>query len=233
MKPDITQNFVSPHYQRHNQRRQEHLASLNLPLARKTVLEIGAGIGDHTSFFLDRECTVTSSDGRIELLSILKQRFPESTTIAWDIETPPPGELWKSQIVYAYGILYHTSKPEIALENLASVCTEILLLETCVSYGDERLINLTSELIDDPTQALRGIGCRPTRPWVFEKLKSLFPFVYVTKTQPWHQEFPIDWTKPPLDECKGLLTRSIFVASRHEILNDKLSSSLIDQQEHG
>lgn len=230
---DVSENFLSSYYQRHNQRRQEHLATLNLPLAKKTVIEIGAGIGDHTSFFLDRECSVTSSDGRPELLSILKERFPESTTMVWDIETPPPVELGKYQVVYAYGILYHTSRPETALMHLSSICSEMLLLETCVSYGSESLINLISEVVDDPTQALRGTGCRPTRVWVFTALKKFFPFVYVTKTQPWHPEFPTDWLNPPPVGKKDLLARSIFVASRYELTNDNLVSWLIHQQEHG
>jgi hypothetical protein len=50
--------FHSAHYQRHNQRRQEHLASLGLDISGATVLEVGAGIGDHTSFFLDRGCQI-------------------------------------------------------------------------------------------------------------------------------------------------------------------------------
>jgi len=54
--------FLSYHYQRHNQRRLEHLASLGLDIAGCTVLEVGAGIGDHTSFFLDRGCEVVTSD---------------------------------------------------------------------------------------------------------------------------------------------------------------------------
>ena len=52
--------FRSPQYRRHNARRQEHLASLGLDLRHKSVLELGAGVGDHTVFFLDRDCVVTS-----------------------------------------------------------------------------------------------------------------------------------------------------------------------------
>ena len=46
--------FHTDHYLRHNQRLLEHLATLGLPIAGRTVLEVGAGIGDLTSFFLDR-----------------------------------------------------------------------------------------------------------------------------------------------------------------------------------
>ncbi|MEG4231950.1 hypothetical protein QUA40_07545 [Microcoleus sp. Pol11C3] len=51
-------------YLRHNQRKLEHLASLGLDIVGKTVLELGAGIGDHTSFFRDRSCEVIVTEGR-------------------------------------------------------------------------------------------------------------------------------------------------------------------------
>src|SRR5580704_12589348 len=57
----VNLHFGSPWYQRHNQRRQEHLASLQLDLVSKSVLEVGAGVGDHTFYFLDRDCTVVSA----------------------------------------------------------------------------------------------------------------------------------------------------------------------------
>ncbi|HUK57003.1 MAG TPA: SAM-dependent methyltransferase, partial [Nitrospiria bacterium] len=46
LNPSPKDCFLSYHYQRHNQRRQEHLASLGLNIQGATVLEAGAGIGD-------------------------------------------------------------------------------------------------------------------------------------------------------------------------------------------
>ena len=46
--------FHSHHYMRHNARRLEHLASLQIPVDGRTVLEVGAGIGDLSHFYLDR-----------------------------------------------------------------------------------------------------------------------------------------------------------------------------------
>lgn len=224
------QNFLTPYYQRHNQRRQEHLASLGLPLSGKTVLEVGSGIGDHTSFFIDRKCEVTSTDGRQELLDILQERHSGVTTFLWDVESPPAEYIPHNQIVYAYGILYHTRKPLVVLENLASLCAEMLLLETCVSFGSEDLINLTGETMNDQTQALGGTGCRPTRVWIFKTLKDLFPFVYLTKKQPWHEEFPTDWTTPA-ESNGGRLSRAVFIASRLPLCNPSLSAELLDHQE--
>ena len=201
-----------------------------LPLAGKTVLEVGAGIGDHTSFFLDRGCRVTSTDARPELLEVLKQRFPEAVTAQWQLEDSAPESLDKHEVLYAYGILYHTHNPEIVLERFSSLCSEVLLLETCVSYGDKPEINLVDERPEDPTQAYSGKGCRPTRIWIFRKLQSLFEYVYVTKTQPWHAEFPIHWGDGPTEPPREF-QRAVFIASRTPLDSDKLSLTLLDRQE--
>jgi len=41
-------DFHSVGYLRHNARRLEHLNSLGLDISGRSVLELGAGIGDHT-----------------------------------------------------------------------------------------------------------------------------------------------------------------------------------------
>src|SRR5215470_2944398 len=78
--------FATDYYRRHNSRRLEHLATLGLQIAGRRVLELGAGVGDHTSFFIDRGCVVTSVEGRIENLAILRSRFPLVTTILHDLD---------------------------------------------------------------------------------------------------------------------------------------------------
>jgi hypothetical protein len=46
--------FHSDFYIRHTARRLEHLASLRIPVAALSVLEVGAGIGDHSNYYMDR-----------------------------------------------------------------------------------------------------------------------------------------------------------------------------------
>jgi hypothetical protein len=223
------ENFSSFHYDRHNKRRLEHLASLRLNVGGKSVLEVGAGVGDHTSFFIDRGCRVTCTDARKELLNILIQRYPFIETYQWNIESKVPKEIEMYGIVYAYGILYHTKKPDVAIQNISKHCDEMLLLETCVSYGDDTSINIVNEFKDDPTQAIDGYGCRPTRNWVFNELKKHFPFVYNTLTQPAHEEFPLNWNTKVEFINSQVLARSIFVASRNKITNEYLIPYLVNQ----
>lgn len=220
--------FQLPHYQRHNQRRQEHLATLGLPLAGRMVLEVGAGIGDHTGFLLDRGCQVTCTDGREELLELLRSRHKSAATCVWDVESAPPLELTRHQVVHAYGLLYHTRNPASVLAHLARLCEEFLVLETCVSFGEQERVVLVDEYREDPTQALCGVGCRPTRSWVFNALETHFPHVYITRTQPWHEEFPVDWIHP--ERHDAALARAVFVASRSPMSEQMLSPRLLDTQ---
>jgi hypothetical protein len=193
------------------------------------VLEIGAGIGDHTSFFLDRGCKVTATDARPENIAIIARRFPDIQTTVFDLDGPVPESLVPHEVVYAYGILYHLRNPLAALGVMASLCSNMLLLETCVSYGEEAVINPVSEDSADVTQSVWGQGCRPTRAWVFQALHGLFPYVYLTRTQPWHPEFPTDWTQQT-SNLTGLY-RAIFVASGEAITSPWLVRELLKYQE--
>jgi SAM-dependent methyltransferase len=221
--------FHSDHYLRHNQRRQEHLATLGLDLAAKTVLEVGAGIGDHTSFFIDRGCSVTTSDAREENLVLLRQRLPGCRVWALDLDAPE-APLERFDVVYCYGTLYHLAKPADALAFLAERCDGQLLLETCVSLGDDLAVNPVREDVTNPSQASTGIGCRPTRPWIVDQLRRHFAHVYVTTTQPWHEEFPLEWGSEAVSDS-AQLTRSVFVASRTPLHLSALSAEIPVRQQ--
>lgn len=216
--------FWGPYYVRHNQRRQEHLASLGLDLAGRTVLEVGAGIGDHTSFFVDRQCRVATSDARAKNVEILRERYPELDVRVLDLDDPP-SSIEPVEVVYCYGTLYHLRDPERAIAFMARASEALLLLETCVSRGAGEELNPIGENLANPTQAASGVGCRPTRAWVLGRLREHFAHAYVTATQPWHVEFPIDWTR----EQKGN-TRAVFVASHSPLASPALLDGPPDRQ---
>lgn len=220
--------FLSADYQRINQRRLEHLASLGLDIDGRTILEVAAGIGDHTSFFIDRGCRVVSTEARKENLKILRSRYPGIEVRHLDVEKADPGFRETFDVVYCYGCLYHLQHPGAAIEVMARHCGKLLLMETCVSYADAELLNPCDENPGDPTQSVSGHGCRPTRKWVYNQLKKYFEFVYLPKTQPWHEQFPLDWTTAPPE---NKLTRAIFVASREKLNNGCLTEGIPLKQE--
>jgi len=203
----MVDEFATEGYQRHNHRRQEHLASLGLSLDKKSVLELGAGVGDHTQFWLDRGCEVTCVEGRASNATQLQERH-DVEVLVHDLDKfiLPIGK--KYDIVYAYGVLYHLHHPRNALQQWASVCQSMLLLETCVST-DRSEFGIPEDAAC-PTASLRGYKCRPTRHWVYRQLSRLFQHVYMPTTQPDHEEFPTDWNNVQTDG----LTRAVFVASR-------------------
>lgn len=225
---DYINSFHSNHYLRHTARRLEHLASLGISVAGMSVLEVGAGIGDHSHYYMDRGCQVTITEARAEHLAYLRNRYPGCTIEFLDMESPHSLKDSPFQIVHCYGLLYHLSKPRQALEFLSQNTTKMLLLETRVSFGENEEINLVEESTSNPVQAYSGTGCRPTRTWLFTELQRLFEFVYLPTTQPCHEEFPLDWTAP--EKHKSELKRAVFIASREPLENEKLTPALLPRQ---
>jgi len=196
-------------------------------VAGKSVLELGAGIGDLSHYYLDRGCRMTITEVRKSNLRYLKRRYPQANIHMLDLESPYALDGAPFDIVHCFGLLYHLSDPGSALEFIGSVCKELLILATCVSLGDEVEVNPVYEMKVNPSQSYSGLGCRPTRAWINHELRKHFEYVYVPLTQPNHEQFPIDWTVPA-HEAK--LSRAIFLASRIPIENDKLSTKLISHQ---
>jgi 2-polyprenyl-3-methyl-5-hydroxy-6-metoxy-1,4-benzoquinol methylase len=222
---DITNRFQSDSYWSINSRRLEHLAALKLPLFNRSVLEVGAGIGDLSRFFIDRGCTVTLTDGRTQNVEILRKRYPDLRTLQLDLDHPDDELDDRFDIVFCYGTLYHLARPADALSYLAERCDSVLLVETCVSLGAEPLLHHVEEKAE-PDQALAGIGCRPTRAWVQQELNRHFEYVYLPTVQPAHQQFPKDWT----DEPATPLMRAVFVASRRTLVSELLITSIPERQ---
>src|SRR4051812_30769389 len=114
--------FRSLIYLRHNARRQEHLASLGIDFSGRTVLEVGAGVGDHTTFFLDRNCKVLSLEPRPENCELFSatmakhlglgyDKVQNCTLVRQDVESLDSSVGDSFDIVYCYGLLYHIEDP--------------------------------------------------------------------------------------------------------------------------
>lgn len=220
----IYAEFLAPASQQLNVARLQHLESLGLDLTRKSVLEIGAAVGEHSLFYLCRNCRVLPVEGRPTLARKLSERLGIEVKVL-DVDREPERleQLGRFDLVHCYGLLYHLSNPGGLLSCLARVA-DCLLLETCVSKDDGFGISPTPEIKYLPSQALNGRGCRPTRQWAFRTLRELYPYVYATRTQPRHPDFPIDWTVRNSNGHR--LTRAVFIASHSRISNPNLVSEL-------
>ena len=219
--------FREQNYLDINRARLQHLESLDLPLSQCRVLELGSGPGDLTGFYVERGCKVVAVDAREECLEPIRQRYPKVETRQVDLNHPEPlRELGQFDVIHCYGILYHLEEPA-RLIAFAGEAAGLLVMETCLSAGTGAGLVFADETADY-TQSFTAKGCRPTRAWVFTELAKAFPFVYLTRTQPNHREFPTDWNGS-LDHFKNI--RSVFVGSRVELPETHLSPVLLNSQE--
>jgi hypothetical protein len=161
------------------------------------------------------------TDGRVENIAVISELYPDWDVRLLSLDPPPAQPFAVADVVYCYGVLYHLSDPAAALDFISTSCTSLLLVETCVSYGKYIALNPVDEPQASPTQAITGRGCRPTRPWVWEQLRLRFEHVYAPTTQPWHEEFPLDWQA----HQEGLV-RAVFVAARTPIVSSLLTDEL-------
>lgn len=219
--------FHNARYLRSTFRRLEHLAELSLPLEWRTVLEIGAGIGDFTSFFLDKNCRVTSTEPREENVAIFRARYAEAPL--WEpgrlrIVQSAVGDLEKNgiephDVVVCQQVLNFVRDPESAIAALASYANEMLLLEAACDSGEGRdgeEIRCGTYDANDPGGSIAGVSYLPTRRWLFNRLKRHFPYVYVALLQADFERFRLYWGRP--DTGRGH-DRVFFVASRAPIDN--------------
>jgi SAM-dependent methyltransferase len=229
--PERENPFEETHYQNINTARMEHLLSLDLPIEGRSVLELGAGIGDLSRIFIDQARRVLIVEGRSENIEVLHERYDTSDFLhvdimQMDLEDTEKKAIDIHDIVFCYGLLYHVADPIQLIKWIASHCSQYLILETCVSTTGE--VNNVLENKANVTQSVSGVGCRPGRAWLFEELKKHFQHVYMPYTQPDHEQFPNDWENTT--DVPGVLIRSIYVASKRALDNNHLCEGILTRQ---
>lgn len=209
-----------------NNDRMTHLQSLGLPIEEKTVLDVGCGVGHLAQFFVNKGCEVVCVDGRSENIDKLRSRYPRLHAYVADVETTSLYQFGTFDVVFCYGLLYHLENPIAVLRNISSATKNLLLLETMICDSSLPLVRVVDEKLT-PTQALHGIGCRPSPSYIAMALNRVgFRFVYTPKVPPKHPQFQFKW-KNNLDWRRdGHPLRCIFVASRAELQNPNLTSLL-------
>jgi SAM-dependent methyltransferase len=215
-------NFYTPRFEHLTRASLSHLLSLDLPLDNRSVLELGPGPGDHTGFYLDRGCKVTCVDARPKTLDALKDRHPKARIECRNLDTENSLKgLGQFDIIHCFGLLYHLEHPYDLIEEIGNTVTDrgLVILCTCVSGDSESRIIHTREDSSDDGQSVSGVGCRPSRLWIYNELSLWFPYVYLTESQPDNPEFPLDWTSIRKEDTwdgishHGVSTRCVFVAS--------------------
>lgn len=201
---DSIQPFYSEYYHSLNARRLEHLASLGIKVQGLNVLDVGAGIGDHAHYYLDRGCRVTLADNRQENILYMRSRFygnRDAQVVFYDMAEEAQLE-W--DIVHCFHCLNYRENPMRVLRNIIKAAKNYLFLETPINVGENPL----------------------SRQEIFEIIKEEM-HAYAPFTQPNHPEFPLDWNNLNPDQ----LHRQLFIGSTNHLKLNTLSDTLIGVQE--
>jgi hypothetical protein len=182
--------FDSLDYKALNGAELEHLDLLepSLQVRDKSVLELGAGVGLLTGFWLSRGYRVTAIEGRRENIDTFRQNWPEVPIIKGNLDQPEKIEVEPHGIVFCYGLLYHLLSPQPFLRWSSQRTKEALLLETQVSPLEDTF----KWEPQDPhlkDQAMSGWGCLPTKCWLREILRNWFDTVTIPPAQPNYPAF--------------------------------------------
>jgi 2-polyprenyl-3-methyl-5-hydroxy-6-metoxy-1,4-benzoquinol methylase len=217
-----------------NSKRLEFIGKLNLNLSNKKILETGCGgKGDITSYLLQHTNNIILSDAREDNIDYLKLNLHRTLyklnenkmstgqnleKYVWDMNEDLPSKI-SVDIIFCFGTLYHLNNPDKALFNLSNICKEYCVISTATNGSDkDNDINFIPEF-QEKAQSYTLTGCRPSRKWVFNKLKKYFKYVYAFKKQPNHPDFKKEW--PTVETC-----RFMIIGSHIELKNENLTTNL-------
>ncbi len=200
-----------------NKARLANLDTLGIAFRGKSVIDIGCGIGHLAGYFTAKNCPVLCVDGRKENIRILKSRYPQLPARVIDIERSSLRGLKKFDIVFCYGLLYHTENPALVLERMCKLCKDILLIETVICDYDKPLVRFEEETTA-VNQSLTTLACRPTINFIRLKLeKSGFRYLYTPKILPDYPDFKFKFKNNLEFSDKEALHRKIFIAAKSKI----------------
>jgi SAM-dependent methyltransferase len=194
-----------------------HLDLLNIGCQGKTLLDVGCGIGRFSDYWTSKGCKVLGIDARETNIKVMRERYPHIHAAVANVESESFPQMGAFDIVFCYGLLYHTENPTLVLRNLLAVTQHLLILETVITVSPESIVNFVLEP-PEKDQAVRGIACRPSERYLMMVLSQCaFQYIYMPTVWPEHSEF----SRRAI--VNGKLTRTIIVASRKPIENLFLS----------
>lgn len=206
--------FDQPFYREITEARLDHLASLDLPVDGRSVIDVGAGIGRLSEFFAQRGCDVLCVDGREENITELRRLYPDRRAAVVDVESDDLLAHGSFDVVFCYGLLYHLADPLAFLRRAATICRELLIVETCITDSRERVLFLIDDP-DDPTMALHRVASRPSPAYVVAGLHLAgFEHVYSPVQLPRHKDFEYERRDDLTHLRDGEVMRDIFIAAR-------------------
>jgi 2-polyprenyl-3-methyl-5-hydroxy-6-metoxy-1,4-benzoquinol methylase len=196
-----------------NRARLAHLASLDLPVNGKRVLDVGCGVGHFSRFYLERGCTWFGIEGRQSNIDVMRRLYPDVDGAVADVQDSSFARRGQYDVVHCFGLLYHLESPIAALRNIRAVCAGFVLLETMVADANMPLMLIVDES-KSVNQALAGVGCRPSPAYVTMALNRVgFRHIYLASPGPDHGDFRFEWRNDLSIRRGNNNLRCVFVAS--------------------
>ena len=90
-----------------NRARLAHLASLDLPVNGKRVLDIGCRFGHFSRFYRQRGCGCFGIDGRQLNIDTMRRLYPDVDGVVADVQKSAFTRFGRYDVVHCYGLLYH------------------------------------------------------------------------------------------------------------------------------
>lgn len=220
----IQDAFFSDDIMNFNNLRITHLDSLKFDWSDKTVLELGCGPGIISKYFYDKGVDIYQVEGRQDIVDFVKKQNKNSKIMQYDLTKDDWSLIPKCDITIAYGILYHIKNPLKFIDNIHEKTNNFCVIETVVSLdtNEDGIYNVDEGIFH--TQAIDGIGCRPTRNILWSYMNTKFPYVYMPLTQTRHAEFPSQFNVPEYHTA-----RFVIIGSKIPLDNEMLSSSFVTQ----
>ena len=217
--------FDKEHYLDIDKARMQHLDLLGIDCRGTTLLDVGCGIGRFSDYWTAKECKVLGIDGREANIKVMRERYPHIDASVANVESETFLQLGPFDVVFCYGLLYHTENPTLVLRNLSAMAQEILMLETASTASREPVVKFVLEHPGED-QAMRSVACRPSEAYLVMILSQCgFQHIYMPTVWPKHPEFSRREYASAIDGASYHLTRTIIIASNQPIENTFLASA--------
>lgn len=145
----------------------------------KKVLDLGSGFGTFANMLHELGAQVTCSEGRLEHIQMIKQRYPHLTTRHEDYEVPFPNDYPFFDVILHFGVAYHLMNVEEHLLSLKDKCHYLFLDCEVIDSHDENMELIKTE--KDYDKSLHGKARYRTEQYYESLLKKMgFQYIKIT-----------------------------------------------------
>jgi tRNA (mo5U34)-methyltransferase len=155
----------------------------------KTALDVGCGVGYFSRYLADLGLEVVALDGRSNNIQEAQRRHPDIKFLLYNVEDPTVRDLGSFDVVLCVGLLYHLENPFLAIRNLHTLTSKLLLIESMVA-PNPLPITLVVDEGQSEDQGLSPVAVVSSEVCLIKMLyRAHFPYIYGMTSLPQHEDF--------------------------------------------